>query len=73
MDTVPMNGTARPIGTRALSEPSRHEFDSSESWAWWEVDGIDVWPLLLSRATESPRDYTPTTEYSLIYKGRWKL
>ena len=37
------------------------------------IDGIDVWPLLLSGASESPRDYLPTTEYSLIYKGRWKL
>ena len=37
------------------------------------IDGIDVWPLLLSRASESPREYLPTTEHSLIWKGRWKL
>jgi len=37
------------------------------------IDGIDVWPLLLSRASQSPREYLPTTEHSLIWKGRWKL
>ena len=37
------------------------------------IDGIDVWPLLLSRASESPRDYIPTTEDSIVYQGRWKL
>jgi arylsulfatase B len=37
------------------------------------IDGINVWPLLLSGATESPREYLPTTENSIIYQARWKL
>ena len=37
------------------------------------IDGIDVWPLLLSGAKDSPREYLPTTEASIIWKGRWKL
>ena len=37
------------------------------------IDGIDVWPLLLSGASESPRAFLPTTEHSLIWKGQYKL
>ena len=37
------------------------------------IDGVDVWPLILSSATTSPREYLPATEYALIWKGRWKL
>ena len=35
--------------------------------------GVDVWPLLLSGASENPRPYLPTTEHSIIWEGRWKL
>jgi len=38
------------------------------------IDGVDVWPLLLSGSTtNSAREYLPATEYALIWKGRWKL
>jgi arylsulfatase A-like enzyme len=37
------------------------------------IDGIDVYPLLLSGSSQSPREYLPTTEYSLIWKGQYKL
>ena len=37
------------------------------------IDGVNVWPLLLARATENPREYLPTTEASIIFQARWKL
>ena len=52
------------------------------------VDSIDFWPLLLAHSTWPPhggappapppsppllREYLPTTESSIIWRGRWKL
>lgn len=37
------------------------------------LDGVDVWPLILSQSADSPHEYLPTTEYSIIWQGRWKL
>lgn len=30
---------------------------------------MDVWPILLSRSSYSPREYLPTTEHSLIWQS----
>ena len=45
----------------------------SMSGAERPIDGIDVWGLLLNGSSASPREYLPTTEFSIIWKGRYKL
>jgi hypothetical protein len=37
------------------------------------IDGVDVWPILVGGRSDSPREYLPTTEHSIIWQGRWKL
>eukprot|EP00937_MAST-01D_sp_MAST-1D-sp2_P007816 g7816.t1 len=52
-----------------------------------DVDGIDVWPLLMANATDAPhgtsnvagavttygtREFLPISEQSIIWRGRWK-
>lgn len=33
-----------------------------------DEQGVDVWPILLSQSSQSPREFLPTTEHSLIWQ-----
>ena len=41
------------------------------------IDGVDVWPVVLTGRTRSPREFLPTTEHSIIWQNAtsalWKL
>mmetsp|Transcript_33133 Transcript_33133/g.100191 ORF Transcript_33133/g.100191 Transcript_33133/m.100191 type:complete len:713 (-) Transcript_33133:78-2216(-) len=36
------------------------------------IDGVDVWPMLTKVNTTQPREFTPTSDYGLVW-GKWKV
>lgn len=39
----------------------------------YDIDGMDLWPLLTSSVSQSPREYLPVTKDSIIWKSQYKL
>ena len=37
----------------------------------WDA-GVDVWPMLMGTNATQPREYTPTSDYGIVW-GTWKL
>lgn len=46
--------------------------DPSDVYKGYDIDSVDIWPLITGKNRTNPREFLPVTEQTLIWKGRYK-